>query len=190
MDLPWIKAFMETRRNEADKIQTDWSQESHDPSNDEDEVKRAALLAWEGHLTSVEYMSIARNSIRDIPLDHMEKLASIVTGRVTIARMANTDQLGSILASVKCLELELYLIKLSEAETQALVTAMRDRVQRVTLCDAVLDIEELTQYDGQGRCSWLQAGHMRIGYYERLRSWAEDMGWTVRGHWGFEMERK
>ena len=45
MDLPWIKAFMESRRTEADKIQTEWSQELHRPS--EDEIKRAALLAWE-----------------------------------------------------------------------------------------------------------------------------------------------
>ena len=96
MDLPWIKLFMDTRRTEADKIQADWSQEFHNPS--EAEIKRAALLAWEGHLTSVEYMMIEDISIRDIPRDHMEKLASIVTQGVLVINMTHTDQLGSILA--------------------------------------------------------------------------------------------
>merc|ERR1719360_301840 len=55
-------------------------------------------------------------------------------------------------------------MKLSEAETRALVTAMRDRVQTVALVNVTLDIEELTQYDGQGHCSELEVwgwGDMR-----------------------------
>ena len=193
MDLPWIKLFMDTRRTEADKIQADWSQKSHNPSDDEDEVKRAALLAWEGHLTSVGYMRIAKENSRDIPLDHMEKLASIVTERVTIAWMTHTDQLGSILASVKCPVLELYIINLSEAETQALVTAMRDRVQCVRFWYyGCVNINELTQYDGQGRCSWIEVGFCTGYYEERLRRWAADKGWTLTldNDGGLVMKRK
>jgi len=72
-------------------------------------------------------------------------------------------------------------MKLSDAEIRALVTAMRDRVQRVELWSEVtLDIEELTQYDGQGSCSELEVwGDMRDRYWERLREWAADKGWTV-----------
>ena len=93
-------------RIEADKIQS------------EAEIKRAALLAWEGHLTSVECMEIRNLSITDIPRDHMEKLASIVTQTIYINNMTHADQLGSILASVKCTELILCYMALSEAETR------------------------------------------------------------------------
>ena len=73
--------------------------------------------------------------------------------------MTHTDKLGSILASVKCPVLVLGKMDLSEAETQALVTAMRDWVHIVELYeDVTMDIEELTQYDGQGGCSvlWME----------------------------------
>ena len=40
------------KKTEAAKIQADWSHSSHWPS--EAEIQRAALLAWEGHLTSVK----------------------------------------------------------------------------------------------------------------------------------------
>ena len=179
MDLPWIKAFMDTRRTEAAKIQAKWSSCSR-PG--EAEIKRAALLAWEGSLTSVVYMQIKRMSITDIPRDHMEKLASIVTWRVHIDMMTHTDQLGSILASVKCTDLLLWRIALSEAETQALVTAMRDRVVYVMLGYVTLDIEQLTQYNGKGSCSELEVwGDKRTSYGERLRRWAADKGWKLTG---------
>ena len=146
MDLPWIKTYMDTRRTEAAKIQADWSDQCHEPS--EAEVKRAALLAWEGHLTSVEHLRIVDKSIRDIPRDQMEKLASIVTVGVIINNMTHTDQLGSILASVKCPGLGMEDMELSDTETRALVTAMRDRVERVWLYeDVTLDIEELCYYN-------------------------------------------
>ena len=62
--------------------------------------KTAALLAWEGHLTSVENMRIMNISIRDIPLEQMKKLLSIVTGRVNIFNMTHTDKMGSIPAGI------------------------------------------------------------------------------------------
>ena len=143
--------------------------------------KTAALLAWEGHLTSVENMRIMNISIRDIPRDHMEKLASVVTDTVNIHRINHADQVGSILASVQCTELWLSDMELSGAETWALVTAMRDRVQCVRLLYYTLDIEELTQYDGQGRCRKLRVGRdMWTRYGDRLmRWWAVE--WRGRG---------
>ena len=183
--------FFTGPENEAARIQADWSQEYHVPS--EAEMKRAALLAWEGHLTSVKYMRIENISITDIPRDHMEKLASIVTGIVRIYNMTHADQLDGILASVKCSELELWRMELSKVETRALVTAMRDRVQKVWLFSGVtLDIEELTQYDGQGRCSVLGVGgDTRERYGDRLRRWAVDKGWTLTedDKWWLVMKR-
>ena len=165
---------------EADMIQANWSGHWRPHWPCEAEIKRAALLAWEGYLTSVENLGIQNLSITDIPRDQMEKLASIVTGAVNINNMTHTDQLGSILASVKGYQLGMYKMDLSDTETQALVTAMRDGVQRVGLVDVTLDIEELTQYDGQGSCSGLAVcDDSRIRYRERLRRWAADKGWRV-----------
>jgi len=161
------------KKSDVDKIQAAWSSESHQPSA---EIKKAALLAWEGHLTSVEFMTIMDKSITDIPRDHMEKLASIITRSVGIVSMTHADQLGSILASVKCPVLGLCNMRLNQAETRALVNAMRDRVEAVGLVSVTLDIGEITQYDGQGRCSVL------VGYNRNrdwVRGWAAHKGWTV-----------
>ena len=138
------------KRTEADRIQAAWSRPSHGPRKTE--VERAALLAQEEYLTSVEYMRIENMDISDIPSDQMDKLASIATERVIIDNMTPASRVSSILASVQCTELLLRNMKLSEENTRALVTAMRDRVQTVVLYAVTLDIEELTQYDGQGRC--------------------------------------
>ena len=193
MDLPWIKAFIkaykDTRRNEADYIQADWSNGLYRPS--EAEIERAALLAWEGHLTSVKYMIIKNISITDIPRNHMERLASVVTGFVHIQMMDHADQLSSILANIKCTRLFLCNMELREAETRALVTAMKDRVQFVRMGHVTMDIEELTQYDGQGRCSWFMMGGKTWRHWEKLRRWAADKGWWM-GHdvnGGLEMGR-
>ena len=191
MDLPWIKAFMDTRRTEAAKIQADWSPEESRYWPGKDELKRAALLAWEWSLTSVKEMNIMNKSIKDIPRDQMEKLTSIVTKEIYIDNMIHANQLGGILASVKCPQLMLLNMELSKAETRALVTAMRDGVQRVELWVVYLDIEELTKYDGSGRCKELRIREAEYGDEERLTKWAEDKGWTAIGDdWEIEFQRK
>ena len=185
MDLPWIKAFMDTRRTEADKIQADWSSVNEWRNPSEAEIRRAALLAWEGHLTSVEFMEILEKSITDIPQDHMERLASVVTSRVSICDKTHnlsSNVTCSILASINCPELCLCM-DLAIPETRALVIAMKDRVETLKLGSDVtfLDIEEMTLYDGQGRCSALEVwGNTRDRYGLRLRRWAEDKGWRCR----------
>ena len=54
-------------------------------------------------------------------------------------------------------------------------------MERVELYEVFLDIEELTQYDGSGRCRELRIGEAEHGDEERLTEWAEDKGWTVIG---------
>ena len=201
MDLPWIKAFL-NRRTEAARIQADWSKSSHEPS--EAEIKRAALLASEGHLTSVEYMVIRNMSITDISPEQIRKLTSIVTERVVIDNMTRTDLLSCILASVKCPDLLLWRMELSEAETQALATAMRDQVEVVGLVHVTLGIEEtqeITQFswdfpriinnpwDFRSNTEPGSLGVLGLNYVtrtrpygERLRRWVEDKGWTLTHH--------
>ena len=166
------------KQTEAAKIKADWSRGSHIPS--EAEITTAALLASEGHLTSVEKMLIEDISIIDIPRNHLEKLSMIVTEQVDIDGINHAEQLGSILSCIKVPYLWLGNMELSEAETRALVTAMRDRLKTVVLSDVTLDMEELTKYNGQGHCGWLCVeDDTKTRYGERLREWAADQGWTV-----------
>ena len=105
-------------------------------------MRQAALLAWEGYLTCLVKMRLEDLDIRDIPRDQLARLASLVTERVEIVNVTHNDQLSSILDSVQCSQLRLKRMALGEAETRALVTAMRDRVEGVVLWYAVtLDIE-------------------------------------------------
>ena len=110
------------KQTEAAKIKADWSRGSHIPS--EAEITTAALLASEGHLTSVEKMLIEDISIIDIPRNHLEKLSMIVTEQVDIDGINHAEQLGSILSCIKVPYLWLGNMELSEAETLALTTAV------------------------------------------------------------------
>ena len=161
-----------------DKIKENWTEEFYKPKLEE--ISEAALLAWEGYLDSVEYMEISKESITCVPRDHIMRLASIVNTRVCMHDMGHADQLSSILASVQCPVLVLDTMELSEAETQALVTAMRGRVESVRLWSCTLDIDKLTQYEGRGHCGELRAlRDTKRRYRERLRGWAAEKRWTV-----------
>ena len=158
---------------EAAKIKAYWSNPRHTPSVSE--LTMASLLAWEGHLIYVKYMKIKNMDITDILKDQMEKLTSIVTERVWIDNLPPTSQLSSILARVKCKRLNLKNIELSVEDTRALVTAMRERVQIVSLSGNVtsLDIDELNKYD-LGRSRKFEVKCDMHGHGDRLRRWAAD----------------
>ena len=68
---------------------------------------------------------------------------------------------------------------LSWADTCALVTAMRHRLEMEQLLDGVtMDLEALAAYDGWGCCPWL-AVYQDTRTRERIRSWDTDRRWTV-----------
>ena len=95
--------------------------------------------------------------------------------------MTPLSQLGSLLASTQCPVLVLRNVALSEENTLALVTAMRARVQEVTLHYGVtLDPDVLATYDGLGLCNKLVVwGDTRRRYGDRIKRWAADRGWRV-----------
>ena len=66
-------------------------------------------------------------------------------------------------------------------ETQALVQAMESRVEEVELHgEMTLDIEALTEYNGQGRCKEVRAyGFVATKYKEDMRTWASNRNWRV-----------
>ena len=144
-------------------------------------------------MTSVKNMYINSNSRISISSDQLAKLVSIVTG---IVSLESTDgPLDTILANVQSEELLLSFVMFSEENNLALVTAMKDRVQRVAL-DYVQNVEPelLSDYDGQGRCSWLQLkGDAAVRFNTRLRNrWVNYKGWTLTMDYTnmLEMERK
>ena len=166
------------KQTEADNITAAWSRVSHKPSVPE--LKTAAQLAHEGYLSSVKYLDIRNRNISEIPSDQLGKLSSIVTYLVYINNMTPSTQLGAILASVQSRVLELANMSLSEENTRALVTAMRARVQTVTLQDVTLDPNLLATYDGQGLCNKLVVfGDTERRYGDGLKRWADDKGWRV-----------
>ena len=141
----------------------------------------AAMLAWEGHLPSVKKMKLSyRDLISDIPCVKLGKLASIVTDVVMIYSI-DPASLDIVLESVRCSLLGLVNMTLTEPQTRALVTALTERLERLTLSSGLtVDIETLCQYDGQGRCQRLGAWRdTRRMYGERLRRWGEEVGWAV-----------
>jgi len=163
---------------EADKIKEEWKLITHKPILSE--VKQAALLAWEGYLTSLECMNIRNMDITEISSDQMDKLTSIVTKRVMLENITNTVQLSSILASVRSTRVHLLNVELSEEDTRALVTAMRVHLEEVWLENVTLDIQELCQYEGLGKCKELTVcGDTRRKYESYLRSWATQKRWIL-----------
>ena len=132
-------------------------------------------------MSSVKCIHIWSNYTSEISSHQLAKLVSIVRNTVDVDDLPPVCQLGPILASVQSTQLLLQDMSLSEENTRALVTAMRDRVQGVALYNGVtLDPDLLSAYDGQGHCTklWL-GGDTRKKYGARLREWAGDRGWTV-----------
>lgn len=168
------------KRIEADMIQEEWRQKSHNPCVSE--VKKAALLVSEGYLKAIEIMNIRSMNIEEIPRDTMDELSSIVTEKVWIENISHTDQLSSILANVRSKWLQLQNMELSEADTRALVTAMA-RVEVVWLENVTLDMEELCRSyapSALSRCRQLAVcGHTRSRHQVTLRRWAAQAGWTL-----------
>ena len=67
------KADPQQKRTEADRIQAAWADSDYQLTVAE--VRSAALLAQEGHLTKVRCMIIRNMDISDIPSENMGKLA-------------------------------------------------------------------------------------------------------------------
>ena len=154
-------------------------------------MRLAAQLAWEGHLPSVKEMTLMDIDLSDIRQDHICKLTSIVTNRVWIYNITPAS-LDIILESVRCSQLHLRNMRLTETQTRALVTALTERLEGVGLNYGVtLDIKTLCQYNGRGTCRGLQVyDDTKRRYGEKLRQWGAEVGWAVTGSYCLTMQRR
>ena len=89
--------------------------------------------------------------------------------------------LVTIMDSVKSKELSIWSQSLGSEETKAMVQAMDSRVERVELnMWTTLDIRDLMEYNGQGRCRKVKCTfETKDRYREQLRTWAMSRNWTV-----------
>ena len=145
------------------------------------EIICAASLAHHGLLGSVAWMRLGDVDLTSVPTEPLASLASSVTGRVLIENVSGCD-LVTILGSVKSEVLSISRQSLGSEETQALVQAMESRVELVMLYgDVTLDIRDLMEYSGQGKCREVGCGMGDTAdrYREQLRTWATSNNWIV-----------
>lgn len=164
------------------------------------EVACAASLAHHGLLGRLSELSLCNENLSLVPADHLASLASCVRLNVFIrdVYVSNCD-LVPILDSLQCHMLSIARQSLSTEETQALVRAMETRVHTVVLGsdhffagssngDVNLDIEVLTTYSGEGKCSAVSCqDNTGARYNDDLRIWINK---TCRKKTGEQMQEK
>ena len=140
----------------------------------------AASLAQHRLLGSVYMMLLKDVDLTSVPAEHLASLVSRVTGYVTISNVSGCD-LVTILDSVRSKKMEISRQSLDSEETQALVQAMESRVEGVDLGrEVTLDIRDLIEYSGQGKCSDVVCYRDTAPrYMEQLRTWTKSKNWTV-----------
>ena len=141
------------------------------------EITFAASLAHHGYLGSVETMFLWDVDLTTIPADHLSSLVSRVTKSVGFD---NVIGLVTILDSAKSLLLEMDGQSLGTEETQALLQAMKSRVEMVRLRAMRVDIRSLMEYSGQGKCRMIVCyGNTEARYRDQMRTWATSRNWVV-----------
>ena len=159
------------------------------------QVACAGILAHEGLLRPVTWMSMRDINLSSIPAEHMAALVSNVTEKVDIYETAIGCDLVTIFNSVN---ISCYFFigipTLNIDETQALVRAMETRVEMVCL-ELTLMPEVLAMYSGLGRCRKIKCRvrNWRLLDASRamLREWARSKNWEVTTDYSnsFEMQR-
>ena len=177
----------------ADKIRKDWLMGGFTTGYVPllPEILTAASLAHSELLVSIEAMTLNKVDLGPVPTKHLAALASCVTTEVTVWGAKNFNII-SILDNIECEIFGIWCQTLSSEETRALVRAMETRVERVVLWNSIfLDITELTQYSGQGKCRELENIDPNFGMRNEreLKSWVKRMNWTGLGKYLWLIQR-
>ena len=147
-------------------------------------ISCTASLVHHGLLKSLDRLAMVDVDLSDVPSKHLLSLASCVTERLAIVNVQGFD-LVAILDSVECEVLQITRQNLSTEETQALVRAMETRVEETWLgfgSKVSLDIEALTQYNGQGKCRsiTIASSSLSLGTEEKYENWLQlDSKWCL-----------
>ena len=115
-----------------------------------------------------------------------EEPSSIVQ-HINVSEMVYMSKISGdkkgLLDRITCDSLELYQTSLDIRETMSLTEMFKNRVRYFKIAiddDASLDYQQITNYDGKGRCENIILDYL----YEKdikdyLESWAGSVGWTV-----------
>ena len=146
-------------------------------------ISCAASFAHHGLLTSLKLLAMCDVDLSKVPSQHLLSLASCVTYILTIKNVRSFD-LVALLDSVELEVMEISGQNLSTEETQALVRAMETRVKVTRLghwhwMELTLDIDALTQYNGQGKCGciMMDMSSPSSGTEEKLENWRLGANW-------------
>ena len=106
-----------------------------------------------------------------------------MTESVVLWNVSHANQLSTIFASVNCQTVTLKKTTLTAKETEDLVTAMRNCVEKIEFgWEVSFDIHEFCSYweTGNGKCQMMKlSGDTRINYGDNIKDAAEAVGWTV-----------
>ena len=150
-------------------------------------IADAASLAHHGFLGSVRGL---RLKLVTIPVENLASLVACAHEKVRIESV-NVSNLIPILDTVQCEYLSITNQVMGIRETQALVRAMMTRVRKVSVGlyragvygyqEADL-VEELTKYDGKGKCEkvdFLEMNYLEIQNRYDIEQWVRDCEWQV-----------
>ena len=157
-------------------------------------IADAASLAHHGFLGSVRGLRLKEVNLSSIPIKNLASLVACAQDKVRIDNV-NVSSLIPILDNVQCEYLSITNQAMRTRATQALVRAMMTRVRKVSIClhragvfgyqEADL-VEELTKYDGKGKCEkvdFLEMNYLEIQNRYDIEQWVRDCEWQVLGSW-------
>ena len=148
----------------------------------------AASLAHHKLLGSVERIYLWNVDLTSVLDEHLAALVSCAVDDVFIKFIRiGVCGMVTILDSVRSEWLRIYLHNrrnqsLGCEETRALVRAMESGVEEVALDlleGHTLDIKELIEYNGLGKCRRIQIRCEHSAYSEPMRTWATSTNWAV-----------
>ena len=141
------------------------------------ELVTAGMLAHHGFLGSVEGMVLQDVDLASIQASHLASLVSCVTEYIDINNIKICDPIP-LLENIKCDNLYISNQALGTEETKALVRVMESHVKMVKFTpEPNLDIKELMQYSGKGKCDQLHTDNAL--YRNELISLAKRINWAV-----------
>ena len=146
------------------------------------EIRCATSLAHHGLLDSVDFLDLRYDDLSSVPTQHLASLVSCVTERMDLQNIRGYNLVTLFDSLRECKMLWIESQSLGREETQAMVRAMETQVEEVELYDVTLDIEALTEYSGQGRCTSVVCLRNTVDRYsEALNTWTTsrtDWMWT------------
>ena len=128
----------------------------HEKRGEKNEERTRALanLVSYGVIDSIQHLKL---EFRHDPLgNYLQELIPCVTGTLDLCNLIKCHDLTTLLDGVHCKVLDLATEKLNHEETEALVRAMRSRVEKLILMtfeDWEMDYDTFSKYKGDGKCS-------------------------------------